>query len=225
MHRQLSFLFFFFSLLSSLLGAPGLSFDALKKVCDVPAQAKQVSVQFFFENKTKKPQTILRYDSACSCLSAKVKGGKLNYLPGEKGALEITFDLGNFSGAVEKSVALWLDGDSQEKPSILLLVEVHIPELVTFSPRTIVWKQGEHAKEKTLLVTMKKPPLHIEGLRLTNDNFAARLEVLKKGERYALHLVAKDTQKPSYGLLIFATDSPIKRFATQRVFLTVSSKK
>ena len=105
---------------SSLHGANALSFAENRIEVTVAPEAKTVTVPYFFTNNTDRPITIKRYDSACSCLSAKVKGGKLSYQPGEQGEIKVVFELGTFSGLVEKTVLIWTTEDDDKEPSSIL---------------------------------------------------------------------------------------------------------
>src|SRR5690606_38524647 len=122
------------------LHAAGLEFAETLKEIHPKADAKTVSADFKFTNTGDKPVTISKYDAACSCMSVQISGGKLHYAPGESGVVRANFDMGNFAGTVDKTVALWLKGDREDQPSGQLTVRVHIPVLIELEPKTLNWQ-------------------------------------------------------------------------------------
>src|SRR5690606_37322517 len=95
--------------LAAISYAAGLDFERTMEEVKAPADATKVTADFKFTNKSQKPVTISKTDPGCSCLSVQISGGKLKYAPGEGGTIRATFDVGNFSGTVDKAIALWLD--------------------------------------------------------------------------------------------------------------------
>ena len=176
--------------LAALLPAGTLSFDSTLKEIDAPADAKTVAAEFAFTNKSGETVTIKQYESTCSCMSAKIKdgklrfilargigeikGGKRRYAPGESGGVRAEFDRGNFSGDVDKVVAIWLDGDPADNPSLRLTTRVHIPVLVAIEPKTVKWEVGGDKEPQTIKITMNhSKPIQVQGIECSNENFTA----------------------------------------------------
>ena len=114
----------------------GLTFPETLKEVHAAVDAKSVTVDYDFTNRSGVAVDVSRYDSACSCMGVEIKGGKLHYEPGESGVVRTIFEIGNFSGTVDKLATIWMTGDTEDNPSIRLTVRVVIPVLVESSPRT-----------------------------------------------------------------------------------------
>ena len=207
---------------SSLHGADGLSFKQSRIETTVAPEAKTVTVPYFFKNETDRTITIKRYNSACSCLSAKVKGGKLSYEPGEQGEIKVVFDLGNFSGLVEKTVMIWTTDDDDNKPSSILSVVINIPVLFEVNPKTTFWQQnGDNGAQVIELKVNSVEPIRILQHSATNKNFSYELKTIKDGFEYALVVEPKDVSTPAFGMIKITTDSATTRYRRQMAFVCV----
>ena len=212
----------FFSLGNVLRGEEGLSFEQTRIEMAVAPDAKTVTVPYVFSNRTERAITIKRYDSACSCLSAKIKGGKLVYKPGESGEIKVTFELGTFFGLVEKTVFIWTTGDPDEKPSTVLSVVLDIPVLFEVNPKTVFWQQNGEAKPQIIKLTVNNPaPIHILEHSVTNKNFRYRLNTIEQGRKYELVVEPLDVSIPALGMIKLTTDSSIPRYHKQMAFVCV----
>lgn len=206
----------------AVIAATGLTFVENRIELTVAPDAKSVTVPYHFENKTKRTITIARYDSACSCLSAKVKGDKLVYEPGEKGEMKVDFELGSFSGLVEKTVLLWTTDDADETPSSVLNVALTIPVLFEVNPKTVFWDQnGEKKSQGITLKVNDTDPIHILSHEGTNANFAYELKTIRDGWEYELVVTPKDMSLPAFGMIKLSTDSSIPRYQRQMAFVCV----
>lgn len=206
----------------ALHGADSLAFEQTRIEMAVAPDAKTVTVPYFFSNNTGRVITIKRYDSACSCLSAKIKGGKLAYKPGESGEINVTFELGTFSGLVEKTVLIWTTEDPDEKPSSVLSVVLDIPVLFEVNPKTVFWEQHGDATTQVIELTVNNPaPIHILEHSVTNKNFQYQLKTLEKGRKYQLVVEPLDLSVPALGMIKLTTDSSIPRYRKQMAFVCV----
>lgn len=213
---------FFLSLGNALQGAEGLAFEQTRIEMAVAPDAKTVTVPYLFSNRTERTITIKRYDSACSCLSAKIKGGKLIYAPGESGEIKVTFELGTFSGLVEKTVLIWTTEDPDEKPSTVLSVVLDIPVLFEVNPKTVFWQQHGEVRPQTIKLTVNNPdPIHILEHSVTNKNFQYQLKTIEKGRHYELVVEPLDLSVPALGMIKLTTDSSIPRYQKQMAFVCV----
>ena len=207
---------------SSLQGADGLSFQQSRIETTVAPDAKTVTVPYFFKNDTHRTLTIKRYDSACSCLSAKVKGGKLSYEPGEHGQIKVVFELGNFSGLVEKTVMIWTTEDGEDKPSSILSVVINIPVLFEVTPKTVFWNQNGEGGSKTIQLKVNSPePIRILEHSATNKRFSYELQTIKEGFEYELVVEPTDLSTPAFGMIKLTTDSATTRYRRQMAFVCV----
>ena len=200
----------------------GLVFPEKLKEVHAPPDAHLVTVDFAFTNQGDKPVTIQKYDAACSCIGAKIKGGKLTYDPGEKGLIRTTFSLGNFSGVIDKSLQIWVEGDPKDKPSITLTVRVHIPELVKIEPKTLKWTVGEAPTPKSLTIKMNfEKPIKVLKINGSNENFTQKLETIEEGKEYRVVVTPVSTDTPGIGVLRIETDCPIARHRIRQAFFVV----
>ncbi|PID79989.1 hypothetical protein CSB20_08580, partial [bacterium DOLZORAL124_64_63] len=161
-------------------------------------------------------------DSACSCLSASVKGGKLTYKPGEKGEMKVDFELGSFSGLQEKTVLLWTTDDDESAPSSVLTVALTIPVLFEITPKTLVWDQNGSKEPKTFKIKVNnKEPIRILNHAGTNHNFPYELKVIRDGWEYELIVTPQNTSQPAFGMIKLTTDAAIPRYQRQMAFVCI----
>jgi hypothetical protein len=160
--------------LMALVSAAGLEFKETTKELHAPADVNTVSADFEFTNRSDKTVTVTKYESTCSCMSVTIKGGKLSYAPGESGVIRAQFDMGNFSGEIDKVVLLWLDGKG-EPQSIRVTMKHDKPIRVTAVKSTseafkLELKTIEEGKTYDVNVTplnMKSPGLAV--IRIETD--------------------------------------------------------
>lgn len=206
----------------SLVQAGGLTFEKPLLEIKLAADAKTAQADFNFENKTDQPVTITRFDKTCSCVSVQITGGKLTYQPGEKGAVRATFDLGNFSGVVDKMIVIWLAGDPEAKPSITLTVRVHIPVLVVMDAKTLKWLIGSKPEPQKIDIKMEHAkPIKIVNTTCSSEAFTLELKTLAEGKHYELWVTPKETGSPALAIIRLETDCEIQRHKLQQAFATV----
>jgi Protein of unknown function (DUF1573) len=207
--------------LSSLSQAGVLEFKELTKEEKAPVDATTVTSDFAFTNKTDKPVSIAKSDPGCSCLKVQVSGGKLKYAPGESGIIQTIFDVGNATGTVEKAVAIWLDNDPPDKPSLHLRINIHIPVLVGLEPKTLSWDIGGKPEPQTIHIKMAEGnSINITGVN-AKDSFTCELKTIEKGAKYDLVVTPKTTDVPDLGIIRIETDSRIAKQKTQQAFAVV----
>lgn len=204
------------------LSAATLKFDATTKEIKAEADARTVTTDFSFKNESDQEVVIDRYDAACTCINAQIKGGKLVYKPGETGVIRAAFDMSLFSGAVDKSVAVWLKGDPEQKPSIVLTTHIVIPVLVQVEPKTLIWEVGEKPEPKTVTVTMDhSEPIRVTGVSGADSRFTQELKVIEEGKKYEVKVTPAATDKVGMGVVHLETDCKIQRHRSHRIFTVV----
>ena len=210
--------------LTTAMARGGLNFPEILKEVQAPADAKSVTTDFEFSNDGDKPVKIRHYDAACSCMSVQAQGGKLDYAPGEKGLIRTVFELGNFSGEVQKMVAIWLEGDRDDQPSIRLTVNVHIPELVKLDPKTLRWTVGAPPAAQSFKIhILDDKPVKILNVTNTNDKFRQELVTVTEGKEYELKVTPVELTAPGIGIVRIETDCEIFRHKIQQGFVVVST--
>jgi len=202
--------------------AAGLDFTETRKELHAPPEAKVVTMDFDFTNRTDKPVTIRKYDAACSCVSVKIQGGKLRYEPGESGVVRTEFDMGNFVGAVDKSVLMWLDDDTEAKPSTILNVHVVIPNIVSLEPKTLKWEVNGKPNPQTIRINMTHTkPIKIVSISCTSKAYSHDLKTIEEGKSYELVVTPLDVTTPGLAIYRLTTDCQIDKFKVQQAFAQV----
>jgi hypothetical protein len=217
---------FFLCFLSLTLSLhAGLVFDAQKKEIKATPEARKIVCDFSFENKGAETVKIARYESTCTCMSVQInQGGKLEYAAGEKGILRAHFDMENFTGAVDKNVVLWLEGDSESEPSFVLVVRVIIPVLVDIQPRTLEWNGPGPWETKMMKIRMNhSEPIQITRATLNNPCYAYELKTVEAGKEYDLIItpLVKPDVAPGMAVIHIETDCTIDKQKKQMAFVVV----
>ena len=209
-------------MLAGWMSGAGLTFEKTLLDLNLAADATTAAVDFPFENKTDKTVTIARVDKTCSCLAAQVQGGKLTYQPGEKGVVRAVFDLGNFSGVVDKTVVLWLDRDQRDQPSVTLTVRVHIPVLVAMDQKTLKWSLDAAPKPQRIDLRINySKPIRVVKVTSSSELFKTELKTLQEGVHYELWVTPLEMKKPGIAVIRIETDCEIVRHKLQQVFAVV----
>ena len=208
--------------MSIVTHAGALKFESLEKNLDAPADAKTVEATFDFENTSDRPVKITKSDPGCTCLHVQVAGGKLKYAPGESGTIKATFDVGNASGLVNKAVAVWLDNDPPDKPSLTLKVNVNIPVIVAIEPKTVKWAIGERPDPQTIEIRIAEGnQVNVLGVTSSSKDFKTELKAVENGRKYDLVITPTRVDSPGIGVFKIETDSPVAKHKIQQAFAVV----
>lgn len=211
---------------TDLFAQRGFTFIKDKVAVTAKPGDEKVTVPYHFVNNTRRTLTIAKYDSACSCLSAKVKGSKLVYKPGEKGEIRVDFAIGAFSGTVEKTVLLWTTDDPEERPSTVMTVELTIPVLVEVTPTTLFWDKGSEPKPQTVKIKINHDkPINITFHESTSKDFSYEFKTIRAGWEYEIIVTPASTDAPGFGMIRMRTDSDIPRYQRQQAFVCVRRPK
>jgi hypothetical protein len=208
--------------LFAVLHAGKLEFKETFKDVHAPADVNSVAAEFEFTNKTDKEVSISKYESTCSCMAVGVKGGKLRYAPGESGLIRAEFDMGNFSGEIDKIINLYLDDAPLDKPSVKLTVRVHIPVLINLEPKTLKWDLAGKGEPQTIKITMNHTkPVKVTKITCSSEAFKTELKTVSEGKVYDLVVTPVAVDKPSLAILRLETDCDIAKHRTQQGFAVV----
>jgi len=221
--------FFFSFIFCSFAGE--LHFETNIRKVTVSPDAREIEMLFPFENKTSEVVEIRKYDAPCSCMSAKLKGGKqvesgaIAFAPGERGVIKGIFELGNFKGTITKKIVVWTSKDSDEKPSIGLITKVTVPALVSATPTSLIWEVGSNTDTKEISIKMKgTEPIKILSQDSSSENIEYEVVTVKEGFEYLIKVTPKSTDKVTFAALRFRTDSKVERFKTLQTFMTIKPK-
>jgi hypothetical protein len=128
----------------------------------------------------------------------------------------------NFSGTVDKVVALWLDKDPVDQPSTLLKLKVNIPVLVAMEPKTLKWDVGGKAEPQTIQITMLEgQKINVTSVTSSSDNFICELKPVVAGKHYELVVTPTNVGVSGIGVFRIETDCKIKKHRTQQAFAVV----
>ncbi|MGJ8672363.1 DUF1573 domain-containing protein [Rubritalea sp.] len=209
-----------------------LVFDQTVKKIDAAADAKEVKVEFPFQNTGASPVVVERFDAPCSCMFAKLEGGEkqkdgsVSIAPGEKGVFKGRFELGNFKGTVDKKIVVWMKGDAEDDPSVSLNTQVSIPYLIAAFPQSLMWQVGEEAVEKVIEVKVDhSEPIKVIKHTSSSPNFSYEFITKEEGEFYELRVKPKSTEKVTFAAIRLTTDSPNPRYKMVQTFMTVKPEK
>jgi hypothetical protein len=208
--------------LAAVVHAAGLHFPETLKEIHAPVDATKVTALFEFTNRGDKPVSVRKYDAACSCMGLHIKDSKLRYAPGEAGVIRADFEMGNFSGTVDKVVAIWLDDDPESAPSVKLTVRVHIPVMVVVEPKTVSWQIGGEATPQSIRITMNdQRPIHVKAVTSSSPAFSTQLKTIEDGRLYELVVTPTKIGTPGMGILRIETDAAQEKNRLQQAFAVV----
>lgn len=210
-------------ILTAFLQAGALTFESAIQEVHAPSDALTVTADFSFKNTSDKPVSIANTDSGCSCLSVQVSGGKLKYAPGESGVIRATFEMGNFSGTVDKVIALWLDSDPLDKPSQTLTVRVHIPVLVALEPKTVKWELNGKPDPQVVQIRMAEGEvIRVLSVKSSSSGFSFDLKTLEEGRKYDLVVTPLAINAPTLAVVRIETDCKVARHKTHQAFAVIA---
>ena len=127
--------------------------------------------------------------------------------------------MGNFSGTVDKVVAVWLDDDPPDKPSVALTVRVHIPVLVSLEPKTLKWDLGGKGEPQTIRITMNHDkPDPCDRRDSSSEAFRHELKTIEDGKSYELIVTPTDIGSPGLAVIRIETDCEIEKHRLQQAF-------
>lgn len=148
--------------------------------------------QFQFTNTGATDVTITSVKTDCGCTAAELI--KHTYSPGETGEIKATFTFEGRVGEHQKTIQVLTDESA--KPAELVL-QVNIAELLTCSPRLLLWRLGEEAVEKAAVI-VANGTTHISSIDFkasTPADITPRLETIEAGKKYRLVVLPASTGK------------------------------
>lgn len=213
----------FWLFFAALAHSAALDFESVIQQVHAPTDALSVTAEFKFTNNSDKPVSIANSDSGCTCVKVETAGGKLRYDPGESGVLRATYTMGNFSGTVDKVIALWINNDPPEKPSINLTVRVHVPVLIAVEPKTVKWAVGGESKPQTIQIRMAEgETIHVTGLKSSSEAFTCELKTIEAGRKYDITVTPRKLDSPSLAVIRIETDCKNPKQQVQQAFAVAS---
>src|SRR5205814_5850250 len=102
---------------------------------------KQAVAHFKYENVGKTPVHFESVHASCGCTTAQTQ--KDEVLPGEKGEITATFNIGGRTGTQVKTVTVETDDPDPAHATTQLTLKTVIPQLLELQPMFVIWKSGE----------------------------------------------------------------------------------
>lgn len=212
--------FVFAALLLPVLASAALTWDNQQIKLTAKPSDKEVVGLFHFTNSGQTTVTIVHIQPSCGCTTAQLE--KRVYAPGESGDIKAVFTIGDRVGEQEKTVFVSTD-DSPDK-QVPLVLHVTIPELLTYSPRLLMWTVGDKLGEKPTAIS-SNTNLQITSLEIVppvSKEVSTRIEPTKVGVSYQLFVRPVSTDAvmntPVAGVATFSdgTTQPFKIYALVR---------
>lgn len=147
---------------------------------------------------------------------------KLRIAPGESGTIRALFQKGTLTGTADKTVRVWLEGDPADKPSTILKLRVHIPELISIEPKTARWELK--GNNEPITVTIKLPaeaPAKIKAVNSSNPLFTTNLKPLEEGRSYEAKIACSSTTAKALSVIKVEFDSTLPGQQTAQLYAIV----
>jgi len=187
------------------VGRAQLSWDSRQLDMRPTGAEPAVVGNFEFTNAGTRPVTIVDVKSSCGCTTAAL--AKKTYAPQEKGKITATFTIGERQGFQQKQIMVTTD-DAAE-PYTQLTVRVMIPELLRMEPAALQWAVGgENGARVVKLTVGTGQPVHVLGVRTSDERLFATLKPVEPGHSYEVTVTADSTAQPLRGMLRIETDFP-----------------
>ncbi len=202
--------------------AAGLDFSENSKEIRPAPDAETAAIEFRFCNKSEKPVVITKADAGCTCMKVVFAGGKLNYGPGESGVLRAIFELGQYTGAIDRKISLWLDTEPKNPATLVLAVRIQIPVVIELEPKTVKWVSGTKPAPQTIQICMAEGQLiHVTSAQPSTEQFSCALKTVEEGRRYELVVTPLDTAARGICVVRIETDCDIPKHRVQQVYAIV----
>ncbi len=174
--------------------------------------------RFTFQNAGDYPVTIASVTTSCGCTTATLDEKK--YAAGEKGEITADFKFGNRVGKQEKTIVV--QTDDPKELTVLLKMNVFIPEIMKINPAFVYWQKDEEKKAKTISIKiLDDQSVRITKVKPSNEKFIVELKVIEEKKEYAIEITPKDTSTPGWTNLNIETDLPKDSSRTFTAFAQV----
>lgn len=176
--------------IASVLPAPGLEWRTRHQTLKAAPLQKAAETIFEFTNTLDRPVRITGIDSSCDCLEATANAREI--APGATGRIHAKFTLGDRFGVYGRTIVVSTD---EGGPPVALTVELDVPEAASLTPRSLEWKLGAKPTEQSVdIVVAEGISLTLARVKATSDRFTPRLETIRQGRHFRLHVTPVDTQ-------------------------------
>jgi len=177
------------------LAHAGLKWDSTLVRAEAVAGQDRVTAEFPFQNGGTADVAVASLRPTCDCTTAALAQNKARYAPGERGAVEVTFTVGDRTGYQRKTVEVWEQG--AKAPTVLTLA-VHLSEPLKVTPNELKWRKGD-TSAKTVEVSALQG-VKIEQVETTAKGFAVQTKESASGI-WTISVQPQAEEKPFPALL------------------------
>lgn len=166
----------------------------------------QVVATFPFTNSGKNPVTITSLKTSCDCTTASL--ARYTYAPGEGGSITATFTIGGRTGTQTKTILVQTTDETEG--TVLLTMQVHLPEVLTLTPRYVSWPVGGEREAKSVILRVEHPntPVKVLLVRSSSPVLVAELKTVEEGNKYLVTLTPNETDRALSARITVETDWP-----------------
>jgi hypothetical protein len=190
-------------------------------------QGKKVQHNFVIKNSGDAPLQIKDLNIACGCTAAKPSASVV--APGRSAEIQVVFDSTNFSGKVQKSVAVV--SNAGKAPNYVLTMEGSILEPLQSAPRQInlgAVKAGVAKQASVTITNRDSAPVKILSVTLTSNTLQLKTNIKKTELKLndtgtiELNFTPRSDAKIMSGYLHITTDSAHKKEITIPVYASLA---
>lgn len=200
----------------------GLEFESTALSKSAQPDDLEVPFTFKFVNSSSDEIQIHEVDTSCSCTSAT--SSQPVYLAGENGTVDIIYSPGNSVGDIQESATvLYSLVGSDDRRSIELTLNVHVPEIVVVEKRMLHWGLSEsnwrwrsvtvsiadgHDAKFMGIEAAGAPSFNFE--TLSNDNLHV---ICVQPTEEVRHKEPQEDNFHAYETAFILTDHPVRRYS------------
>jgi copper(I)-binding protein len=176
-------------------------------------QGKKVEHVFTIKNRGDAPLNIKSVRPSCGCTATSVTTSVIP--PGKSGGIKASYDSTNFSGAIQKTVAV--DTNDPKVPTSTLILRGTVTEDIQINPKQLNMGQIKvNETAKTVLVVTNKgnKPLKLISIKSPLSQIVALADkkLLNPGEssKISISITPRSGDRLLSGNLAITTDNPVK---------------
>lgn len=171
----------------------------------VTAEDSEITAQFPFRNKGRRPVFIEEVKPDCGCTTTEL--AKWEYAPGDSGLLSVTFHFGQRVGQQTRTILVRTD--DPDRPETRLTLKADIPETLEISPMVQVWKTGEPIYHQTSHIRVRTDfPIELVAAESNRAEFKPILKTVTPGREYQLIMIPRQTGRPLNATVLLTARFP-----------------
>ncbi len=165
--------------------APKITFEKVIHDFGKIGSKSNNSCEFKFRNTGDSLLKIGKIEKCCS-FSAKLKGNKKDYAPGESGTVIITFNASRFRGALTKFQHV--NSNDKIRPRVRLTVKAKIVPKVSYQPErlNLLLKDENAGCPEITLTSLDNQPFAIKQFKSTGNSITADFDPSVKKTKFVL---------------------------------------